>query len=201
MRKVVRASSLMAILVLVVAGCAKPPTVEMEAATAAMAEATKAEAEVYAPEAMQSARNAQQAYEEEVKLQEGKFALFRKYDKAKTMVAEAITAAQTAATQAVENKNRIRQEVTTMIGDTRTALTEAQGMLEKAPKGKGSTLDLQVMGSDLTAAGTAIDEAQALLDQDKLMDARAKVQAASSTIASVKSSIEQAIQMKAAAKK
>ncbi|HZM17201.1 MAG TPA: hypothetical protein VFE28_14460 [Candidatus Krumholzibacteria bacterium] len=201
MRKVVRVSSLLAILVLALAGCSKPPTVEIEAAKAAMAEATKAEAEAYAPEAMQSARSATSAYEEEVKLQEGKFALFRKYDKAKTMVAEATTAAQTAATQAVENKNRIRQEVTSMIGESRTMLTEAQGMLEKAPRGKGTTLDLQVMGSDLTAAGTAIDEAQALLDQDKLMEARTKVQAANSTIASVKSSIEQAIQMKAAAKK
>ena len=201
MRKVVRASSLMAILVLVVAGCAKPPTVEMEAARAAMAEATKAEAETYAPEAMQSARSATQAYEEEVKLQEGKFALFRKFDKAKTMVAEATTAAQTAATQSVENKNRVRTEVTSMIGETRTLLAEAQAMLEKAPRGKGSALDLQVMGSDLTAAGTAIDEAQALLDQDKLMDARAKVQAANSTIASVKTSIEQAVQMKNAARK
>jgi hypothetical protein len=197
MRKVVGVSSVMAFLVLVVAGCAKPPTVEIDAAMAAMAEATKAEAEVYAPEAMQSARSAQAAFEEEVKLQEGKFALFRKYDKAKTMVAEATSAAQTAATQAAENKNRIRQEVTTMIGETRTMLTETQGMLEKAPKGKGSTLDLQVMGSDLTAAGTTLDEAQGLLDADKLMDARAKVQTARSTIMSVKSSIEQAIQMKA----
>ena len=197
MRKVVRVSSVMALLILVVAGCAKPPTVEIEAAAAALAEATKSEAETYAPEAMQAARTAQAAYEEEVKLQEGKFALFRKYDKAKTLVAEATAAAQAAGTQAVENKNRIRQEVTTMIGEARTMLTEAQAMLEKAPKGKGSTLDLQVMGSDLTAAGTTIDEAQALLEQDKLMDARAKVQTARSTIMSVKSSIEQAIQMKA----
>ena len=118
MRKVVGVSSVMAFLVLVVAGCAKPPTVEIDAAMAAMAEATKAEAEVYAPEAMQAARSAQAAFEEEVKLQEGKFALFRKYDKAKTMVAEATAAAGTAATQAAENKNRIRQEVTTMIGET-----------------------------------------------------------------------------------
>jgi hypothetical protein len=80
-------------------------------------------------------------------------------------------------------------------------LTEAQGMLSTAPTGKGSTMDLQVMKSDLTAAGTTVDEAQALLDQGKLMDGRAKVQAAKSTIATVKAQIEQAIQMKAGARR
>ena len=57
------------------------------------------------------------------------------------------------------------------------------------------------MGSDLTAAGTTIDEAQALLEQDKLMDARAKTQTARSTVMSVRSSVEQAIQMKQAGAK
>jgi len=189
------------LLVLVAAGCSKAPTVEQEAATSAMAAATAAEAETYAAESMQKARSAQQAFEEEMKLQEGKFALLRKYDAATALAQEAKAAAEMAAQQAVENKNQMRQELAGMIQETRTLLTEAQGMLSTAPTGKGSTMDLQVMKSDLTAAGTTVDEAQALLDQDKLADGMAKVQAARTTILSVKTSVEQAIQMKAGARK
>jgi hypothetical protein len=192
---------LLSLIALVAAGCAKPPETEQSAAMAAMQQATQSEAEFYAPEALQKAKAAQAAFEEEMRLQEEKFALTRNYDNAKSLAQEAEAAARTAAQQAGERKQEMRQEMQGEIEATQALLQEVQGMLSSAPTGKGSTMDLQVMSSDLTAAGATLDEAQTLFAGDQLQEAAAKLQAAQSTIESVKTSIEQARQMKAGARK
>jgi len=67
-------------------GCAKPPTMEMDAAKVAMDAAVGAGAGTYAKEGLKSINDAWAAAQDEVKKQEGK--LFKNYDNAKAMIAK-----------------------------------------------------------------------------------------------------------------
>ena len=67
-------------------GCAKPPTVEMDAAKVAMDGAVSAGAGTYAKDGLKNINDAWAAAQDEVKKQEGK--LFKNYDNAKAMIAK-----------------------------------------------------------------------------------------------------------------
>ena len=72
--------ALIAIAVVALAvGCAKPPQAEIDAAKAAL-ESARAEASEYAPEAFSAAEDAMANLETELKTQEEKFALMRRYE-------------------------------------------------------------------------------------------------------------------------
>jgi hypothetical protein len=179
---------------ILVTGCAKVPTAEVDAVTAAMASARDAEAEVYAADALRAAETAKTALDAELKTQEEKFALMRNYDAALGLAQEAQKAAMAAQTAAQEGKVRAQQEAQNGIAMAEAALTRAQEMLAKAPKGKGSTIDLQILGGDVTQAGSVLTEAKALYDQGKFLDAKQKANVASSTLSKVVTDIEAAQQ-------
>ena len=191
-RRLLTPLALFVVPMLILAGCSKPPTTEVQAAQDAIQKAQAAEAGTYAPEALSKAQAAQTALDTEMKAQEQKFALFRKYDQAKTLAMDAQQTAQAAADEAGANKQRFKTETETMMAEVTTMLHETEAMLSTAPVGKGTTLDLQVMRTDLEGANSAITEAKALYDQEKFADAKNKLTSAQSTIEQVKTSIEQA---------
>ena len=82
---------LLSLLILVMAGCAKPPQMDIDAAKASIDAAVAAEAKDYAGSSLTAANDSWAALQTELQAQESKFALFRSYKKAKEMalVAEA----------------------------------------------------------------------------------------------------------------
>jgi hypothetical protein len=184
-----------------VAGCSNPPAAAIESANAAMTAADSVEAGTYAAEAYKAAQDAQAELQAELAAQESKFGLFRSYDRATELATVAAAAAQQAETIATTERDRVRTETTQLVADARLALNEAMQMIETAPAGKGSQADLAAMKADLTAVESSLGEADSAIAASQFGEARSKAQAAMEAAGKVKSSVQQAVTMRAGARR
>jgi hypothetical protein len=173
-------------------GCAKAPEQEMQNANTAIEAARTAEAEDYAPDAFQVAMDTLNAANAAKTEADGKFALFRSYGKAKELFVRAEALANEAATQAEAEKERVKEEVTGSLIQAKAVLDSADMALKKAPKGKGSKADIELIKNDLAAAQSSFDEGQNDFDAGKYKAAQAKVEAAMQKARAVIDEIEQA---------
>jgi hypothetical protein len=177
-------------LAITAVGCGAPPTADIDAAKTAITTAATAGAGDYAAASLKAAEDAQAALDAELKAQEGKW--FKSYDKAKQLAADVKTAGEKAAADAATGKEKAKADATRAIEDAKAAVTESEGLLAKAPKGKGSAADIAAMKTDLTTAATAITEAEAALGNAKFLDAKAKAESAKSAATTVKDAVEAA---------
>jgi len=181
-------------LALTVAACGAPPQADLDAAKAAMDSAVTAGAGDYAAASMKAVEDAQAALDAELKAQEGNW--LKSYTKAKELATAVKTAGEKAAADAAAGKETAKNEATMAIGEVKTVLADAQALLDKAPKGKGTAADIEAMKTDLTTAATAITEAEAALAEGKFLDAKAKAQSALTTANTVKTAVEAAMAAK-----
>lgn len=181
-------------LALVVTGCASAPKADIDAAKTAIDAAVTAAAGEYAADALKAAQDAQAALDAELKAQEGKW--FASYTKAKELAAAAKAAGEKATTDAAAGKDKAKAEAEAAIAEVKTLLTDTQALLDKAPKGKGSAADIEVMKTDLTNAGTSIAEAEGAVTAGRFLDAKAKAEAAKTACSSVKTAVEAAMAAK-----
>jgi hypothetical protein len=177
---------------LVFIGCAKPPEQEIQKANTAMEQARVAEAEEYVPDVFQVALDTLRAAEAAKTEADGKFALFRSYGKAKALYISAEALANQAVTEAAAEKERVKQEVTDLIAQGQTVLDSANVALTKAPKGKGTKADIELIKNDLAAAQTMFTEAQNEFNAGKYKVAKGKVEGAIQQARKVIDDIEQA---------
>ncbi len=181
-------------------GCSKPPQADIDGAKAAIDAARSADAGTYAPNSLRAAEDAQAQLEAELKAQEDKFSLFRSYKKASELAAVAKAAGEKAQADAKAGKEQKKNEAQTAISEAKTMLEEAKTDLASAPTGKGTQPDPAAMKADLDGVAATIAEAESAFNAEKYTDAKAKADSAKQTIQNVKSSIEQAKAAKAAAK-
>lgn len=185
--------SVLAIAVLLVlTGCGQPPQQEVDATKTALDAARQQGAQDYAPDAMKAAEDAYADVQAEMDAQAAKFPLMRSYKVANEKAAAAKQAAEQAQTSAQSGKEMAKQQATTAIQEGQASLAETTAMLEKAPRGKGSAMDLAAMKTDLEGAGTSLAEADTLLTAEQYKDALAKAEAAKSAISTVRAQVEAA---------
>lgn len=165
MRKTLSISVLTLSLVLI-AGCAKPPTEQVDAARGLVDQARAAGAETYASDQWQAAQEAMNAVQAELDVQAGKLALVRSYRHTSELIAGAEEAAKAAQQAAVEGKEAARQAAEAELLATEESLTHASELIEtlaackRAPKGFSADLE-QLRGNldALNAEVAGIDEA------------------------------------------
>ena len=177
---------------LVFIGCAKPPEQEIQKANTSIETARTAEAEEYVPESFQVAMDTLNAANAAKTEADGKFAIFRSYSKAKALYVSAEALANKAAQDAAAEKERVKQEVANILVQAKAELDSANAALAKAPKGKGSKADIELIKNDLAAAQASFDEANNDFNAGKYKVAKAKVEAAIQKAQAVKAEIEQA---------
>jgi len=185
---------------LIFIGCAKPPEQEIQKANTAIDAAKAAEAEEYVPESFQVAMDTLRAAEAAKTEADGKFALFRSYSKAKALYVTAEALANTAGQEAAAEKERVKQEVSNLLVQAKASLDSATAALAKAPKGKGSKADIELIKNDLAAAQASFDDANNDFNAGKYKIAKAKVEAAMQKAGAVITEIEQAKANKAGKK-
>ena len=100
MKKSLRMLLVLPLLVALIAGCSKPPEMEMAAADQAMQAAQATQASKYAAADWQMANDTLQAAKAEKAAQDSRFALFRSYGKSKAMFEKASALMNTATTNA-----------------------------------------------------------------------------------------------------
>lgn len=177
---------------LVFVSCAKAPEQEMQSANQSIEAARTAEAEDYAPDAFQVAMDTLNAASAAKTEADGKFALFRSYSKAKELFVHAEALANEAATQAAAEKERVKAEVTNLITQAQMALDSADAALKKAPKGKGSKADIELIQNDLAAAQASFTDGQNDFNAGQYKAAKAKIETAMQKAQAVITEIEQA---------
>ena len=104
MRLVARCGAIALGLAIAVAGCASPPTADVDAAKAALDKAAADGAEQYAANSLKAAQDAKAALDAELKAQEAK--MVKSYDKTKELATAAKAAADKAAAEAVAGKEK-----------------------------------------------------------------------------------------------
>jgi hypothetical protein len=169
---VLAALTLLALMV----GCSKAPEAEMQSAEAALEAAGVAEAEVYVPDSYRAAMDTLNAARAAKQEQDSKFALFRSYGKSKEMFVRAEEMFTNAATEAAAEKERVRLEVTQMLDVAKAVVDSAATALKKAPRGKGSKADIELITNDLAAVQSALAEAETDIGSGKFMVAKSKLE-------------------------
>lgn len=181
-----------------VAGCAKAPQAEMDAAKAAVEAAKTAEADRYVADQFNAAKDSLDAALAEIDQQNAKFALTRNYDKAAQLLQSAIATANAAAAAVADSKEQVRVEATDLITALGTAVTETKALMAKAPKGKEGKAALEAIGADLSAVEASAADANTALTGGDFITARDKAKAALDKVNALKNELQEAISKKKA---
>jgi hypothetical protein len=184
---------------LALAACAKPPEPEIQAARSAISTAEAADASEYAPDSLAAAEAAQRALNTELTTQEEKFAMFRDYEESARLAAAAEAAAAKAAADAEEGKQQVRRETEELLAQARAIITEASTMLQTAPRGKGSEVDLAVLQADIAGASSVLAEVEQSLTAGRYLEAKSRAESALATAQGVKDQVAAAISLTAGA--
>jgi len=167
-------TALLAVLVaaFVLIGCAKPPTEEMNATKASVDALMAAGAETYTPELAAEVKGEFDAAMAEVKLQDEK--TFKSYGKAKEMLAAVKTKAEGSVATVEAKKEETKQQAMTAQQAAQAAVTEAAALVKKAPRGKGTTEDIEALKADVAGLEESLPEVQQMLDAGDYMAALEK---------------------------
>ena len=181
---------------LMAGGCAKAPVQDVDSANQAMDSAVSAGAKEYAPQSMAAVDDLKGQLEAEMAAQEGKFTLFRSYDKSKELAAQMKAAGERAASDAAAAKEAAKNEATELIARAKLSVEETRAMLATAPRGKGSEIDIKVMEMDLAGTEAAILEAEGALAGGEFLAAKAKANACLESTQTIRDAITKAMEMK-----
>lgn len=182
------------VMAIVAAGCSKPPTAAVQAADQALDAAKAADAADYAPASFKAAEDARSALETELKAQEDHFALTRSYKTAAGLAERAKAAADQAVADANTGKEQAREESATLIADVKKSLEEVKGLLEKAPRGKGSAMDIAMLKSDLSGIESALGETEASFNAEDYAQSKTQAEAAKQNVESIRDEILRAME-------
>jgi hypothetical protein len=162
---------------LFVAACAKAPQDELTAAESAIQQAQAAEAEKYAAEGYRAAQDSLAAANQEIQAQNSKFALFRKYDRAKALIAASQSAAAKAQSDAAVNKEAAKTAAEESLAMATAAVDSAKVMLDRAPVGKDNRADVEMMKTDLAGAETNLESVRQAIAQEDYIGAKQQADA------------------------
>jgi hypothetical protein len=190
-KKIVYLTIVAASFAVVMFGCAKVPQQELSAAKASLDSARVLEADKYVTEDFVAARDSLNAAITEIQKQKSANQLTRNFNRAKSLLASATTAAKNAGAKAQAEKQKVQAEVDALLTKATTLLGETKGLLPKAPKGKAA---LEAIGSELSAVDSEISEAQTLKSNGNLIGARDKANASNVKLDSIKSELNNAIE-------
>jgi len=187
-------SFVLVVLMLFVFGCAKAPQQDVDAANVAVQAAKDAEADRYLPDEFKAAQDSLNAAITEIETQNSKFALTRKYDKAKKSLAAATAMANDLNAKIAARKEEVKAEAQQLMVDLQTALTDAKKLMKKAPKGKEGREALQAMENELMVVETSIGEVNTLMENGDFMGAKDKLAAGKQKVDSIIEELNMAIE-------
>jgi hypothetical protein len=182
------------VLVLAVAACAKPPQADIDAARTAVAAAAKnADIVAYAADTLKSAQD-------KLALMGTELAA-KHYDKVKSLALDARALAETAAKDAVRNKEKVKADAATLIEALKKALPDVGRKLAAAKRVRGIKLDFGAITSKLNAAKTALAEADRDLSEGSYAAALQKASDVQAQLSDGEKSVSDAVQKAASRKK
>jgi hypothetical protein len=176
-------------VVVVLAGCGKPPNTQIQQATAALQAAQDAGAPKYAPDAWARAQQAMDKLKSEIAAQAKKFSLFRNYGAARTLADAALRTADQAKADALTRK-KLAQDADTAVAELGKFLQTARGRLASVTRARG--LDVNAMKALLAGAGQQLDKARTELGAGRFDSALSAASQGREAVTKVLAAIEKA---------
>jgi hypothetical protein len=164
-----------AFLLGILSGCAKAPDQEYAAAKAAMKAAQDVEADIYMPNNFSNVQKAFQTAEDELVLQNSKFALSRNYKRTIALLNNVTTLASELTNDAPGKKEEIKTEVEKGLASVKKMAEETRVDIKKAPRRTFDKKAKAKMTEDLNAAESALAQASSEFESGKIMEARQKL--------------------------
>ena len=187
------------ILAIGVSSCAKPPQMEKDQATASIDKAKQMEAPEYAPNDLKAAQDSLAAADAEVNTQQGKFALFRSYKKAKALYLSAQQLGQTAADNAVKNKAQAKADAEAAVDAAKKSIADARTLLASKDvmalkRGKETREQLKQIETEINSIDSSLSQVTALQQQEKYKQALAMAKSANDNAQAKISEVNQALE-------
>jgi hypothetical protein len=172
-------------LVFFLGGCAKPPTEEMNNAAAAVTRAENdADAVTYAGNTLIRARDTLTRMKIEAEA--------KRYDAARALASEVISAADKAVADGRAGAERARAEAAALVSGLRTSLTETETALNAARQVKNIKLDFDALSRELAGVGGIVEEAERAQLAGNYQNAREKAQGVRSALGNINIQISNA---------
>jgi hypothetical protein len=179
---------LFTVLLIVLGGCAKPPTAEMEAAEAAFLRAENdPDAVAYAEPSLRRARTALSMMRTEAEA--------KRYDTAKSYAAEVVAAAEKAVSDGRTGALRAREEAMSLAANLKSSLRDTENALEKARALDGMDLDFNALDRDLDSARRTVAETENAIAANNPQEALTKGRAAQSALGDIMTRISNGVRI------
>jgi len=192
MKNLMKISVLGLLVVFLFTSCAKQPTQLINDVKAGIDAVVKAGGDIYAKDELKKLNDDYKAALDEVNAQAKK--LFKKYGKAKEMLAKVKTDADSVAQLIPARKEEAKNNAINAQNEAKAAFDAAKALLDKAPKGKGTKADIEAMKSDLAGLEAQLSEVQASIDQEDYFGARDKALSIKEKANAISEQINAAIQ-------
>ena len=175
-------------------GCDKPPEPQMEASKKSVEKARQGEAPKYAAQEFNRLQDSLEAALAEVNKQTARFALFRNYDQSRTTLAWVDSFSVVAVDKARENKEKMRKATEQMIQTASVVIDSTAALFTRAPRGKESREELDLLEKDLTSLRDNLEGARSGLQTENFPDAQSKAKAVQTRAEDIQRQLNAAIQ-------
>ncbi|TKS58114.1 MAG: hypothetical protein EWM72_03228 [Nitrospira sp.] len=182
----------LALTVLLVTGCAKPPTEQIEAAEKAIKEAQQSGAATYTAEEYAKLEGTLAALKKEVGDQDVKFALFRDYGKAEQLAASAKADGERVKTEAAKKKEEAKAAALQAQQVAQESVKSTLDLVAKAPVGKDRAA-LEAIKNDVDALKASLNQVQTALDKEDYPAAQTQAKAIHDKSQAVSTEIQNAL--------
>lgn len=191
MKNLMKLSVLGLLVVFLFTSCAKQPTQQIDEAKAAIAAVQAAKGNIYAKEELKKLNDDLQAAMDEVNAQSKK--LFKKYGKAKEMLAKVKTDAEAVKALIPARIEEAKNAALAAQSEAKAAYDEAKALLDKAPKGKGTKADIEALKADLAGLEAQLNEVQTAIDGEDYLVAKGKALSIKDKAAAIAEQVKAAI--------
>jgi hypothetical protein len=161
---------------ILLAGCAKPPAEQIDAAEKALKEAQMSGAATYTAQEYAKLEASLTAMKKEVTDQDGKFALFRDYGKAEQLAASAKADGERVKADAVKKKEEAKAGALQAQQVAQEAVKSAVELVAGAPVGKDRAA-LEAIKNDVEALKASLNQIQLAIDKEDYPAAQTQAKA------------------------
>jgi len=177
---------------ILIAGCAQPPTEQINAAEQAVKDAQQSGAATYVADEYAKLEGTLSAIKKEVADQDAKFALFRDYGKVDQLVATVKAEADRVKAEAVKRTEEAKTAAVQAHHEAQDAVKGAMDLLAKAPTGKDRAA-LESIKTDAEALRASLNDVQMMIDKSDYLAAKTKANAIRDKSHAVSHEIETAL--------
>lgn len=186
------AVGLTGIAMVVVTGCAQPPTEQLEAAQESVETAKAAGAAEYAKEDFAALEQQFALAKGEIAEQEKALSIFRSYRDADKILIKVVEAGGSVAAKAAQNKEVAKTAAVALEKEAQQVVASAKELIAKTPTGKERAA-VEVMKQDVAGLETSLSAVHQLIEKEDYLGAEAQAKAVKEEGAALSTEIQSSI--------